>query len=143
MATFKRILVFGLPGSGKSSFSKKLVTPNMDYYNADEIRKKYNDWDFSEEGRKRQARRMLSLTVESKMNQKHSIADFVAPFDKTRQSYDITIWMNTIDQGRYEDTNKIFEKPKTCDFEIKDYNYESIIKEIYDRLTKTNRNDVG
>ena len=134
MATFKRIIVFGLPGSGKSTFSKKLLTPNMDYYNADEIRKKFNDWDFSEEGRKRQARRMLSMTMDSKMNSRHSIADFVAPFDKNRQSYDIKIWMNTIDQGRYEDTNKIFEKPKTYDFEIKNYNYDETIKEIYDRL---------
>tara|TARA_R110000822_G_scaffold95919_4_gene218820 strand:- start:2903 stop:3310 length:408 start_codon:yes stop_codon:yes gene_type:complete len=134
MAKFKRIIVFGLPGSGKSTFCKKLVRGTMDYYNADAIRKQFNDWDFSEEGRKRQAMRMLSLTTESKMNMKHSVADFIAPFDKNRQSYDIQIWMNTIKEGRFEDTNKVFEKPTKCDFEITDYNYEETIKDIYDRL---------
>lgn len=136
MATFKRILVFGLPGAGKSTFSKKLLTANMDYYNADEIRKKFNDWDFSEEGRKRQALKMLSMTMDSKINNRHSIADFVAPFDKNRQSYDIKIWMNTINKSKYKDTNEIFEKPKTCNFEIKDYNYDNIIKEIHNEIKK-------
>ena len=136
MVTFKRILVFGLPGSGKTTFSKKLLLPNMDYYNADEIRKKFNDWDFSIAGRKLQSVRMLSMTVDSKMNKRHSIADFVAPFDKKRQSYDIKIWMNTISESKYRDTNEIFEKPKTCNFEIKDYNYENIIKEINNEIKK-------
>jgi len=136
MVTFKRILVFGLPGSGKTTFSKKLLLPNMDYYNADEIRKKFNDWDFSIAGRKLQSVRMLSMTVDSKMNKRHSIADFVAPFDKKRQSYDIKIWMNTIRESKYRDTNEIFEKPKTCNFEIKDYNYENIIKEIHNEIKK-------
>jgi adenylylsulfate kinase-like enzyme len=136
MVTFKRILVFGLPGSGKTTFSKKLLLPNMDYYNADEIRKKFNDWDFSIAGRKLQSVRMLSMTVDSKMNKRHSIADFVAPFDKKRQSYDIKIWMNTISESKYRDTNEIFEKPKTCNFEIKDYNYENIIKEIHNEIKK-------
>jgi len=136
MVTFKRILVFGLPGSGKTTFSKKLLLPNMDYYNADEIRKKFNDWDFSIAGRKLQSVRMLSMTVDSKMNKRHSIADFVAPFDKKRQSYDIKIWMNTISESKYKDTNEIFEKPKTCNFEIKDYNYENIIKEIHNEIKK-------
>ena len=44
------------------------------------------------------------------------------------------IWINTIDKGRFEDTNKVFEKPKKVDFEITDFNYNNIIKEIYDRL---------
>jgi len=136
MVTFKRILVFGLPGSGKTTFSKKLLLPNMDYYNADEIRKKFNDWNFSIAGRKLQSARMLSMTVDSKMNRRHSIADFVAPFDKNRQSYDIKIWMNTISESKYRDTNEIFEKPKTCNFEIKDYNYDNIIKEIHNEIKK-------
>ena len=136
MATFKRILVFGLSGSGKTTFSKKLLLPNMDYYNADEIRKKFNDWDFSESGRKRQAARMLSLTMESKLNNKHSIADFITPFDKNRQSYDITIWMNTINESKYKDTDVIFEKPNTCNFEIRDYNYDNTIKDIKNEIKK-------
>ena len=136
MVTFKRILVFGLPGSGKTTFSKKLLLPNMDYYNANVIRKKFDDWNFSIAGRKLQSARMLSMTVDSKMNRRHSIADFVAPFDKNRQSYDIKIWMNTISESKYRDTNEIFEKPKTCNFEIKDYNYDNIIKEIHNEIKK-------
>ena len=128
--------MFGLPGSGKTTFSKKLLLPNMDYYNADEIRKKFDDWNFSIAGRKLQSARMLSMTVDSKMNRRHSIADFVAPFDKNRQSYDIKIWMNTISESKYRDTNEIFEKPKTCNFEIKDYNYDNIIKEIHNEIKK-------
>ena len=63
-----------------------------------------------------------------------AIVDFVSPYDQNRHDYDIKIWMNTIDQGRFEDTNKIFEKPSHCTFEIKDYNYKNIIKEIRDKL---------
>jgi len=136
MVTFKRILVFGLSGSGKTTFSKKLLLPNMDYYNADEIRKQFNDWNFSESGRKLQAARMLSMTVDSKMNRRHSVADFIAPFDKHRRSYDITIWMNTINESKYKDTDQIFEKPKTCSFEIRDYNYDNIIKDIKNEIKK-------
>tara|TARA_R110000803_G_scaffold107410_1_gene175558 strand:- start:488 stop:901 length:414 start_codon:yes stop_codon:yes gene_type:complete len=136
MVTFKRILVFGLSGSGKTTFSKKLLLPNMDYYNADEIRKQFNDWNFSESGRKLQAARMLSMTVDSKMNRRHSVADFIAPFDKHRRSYDITIWMNTINESKYKDTDVIFEKPNTCSFEIRDYNYDNIIKDIKNEIKK-------
>jgi adenylylsulfate kinase len=64
----------------------------------------------------------------------HIIVDFVCPFESYRYFYDMKIWMNTIDKGRFEDTNKVFEKPKKVDFEIKDFNYDNIIKEIHDRL---------
>jgi len=60
--------------------------------------------------------------------------DFVCPFESYRSFYNMKIWMNTIDKGRFEDTNKVFEKPKKVDFEIKDFNYDNIIKEIHDRL---------
>jgi adenylylsulfate kinase len=62
------------------------------------------------------------------------VVDFVCPFESYRSFYDMKIWMNTIDKGRFEDTNKVFEKPKKVDFEIKDFNYDNIIKEIHDRL---------
>jgi adenylylsulfate kinase len=127
-----KILVFGLPGSGKSTFAQKLIKDKQfAYFNADEIRKIFNDWDFSEKGRIKQALRMAEL---ARLSDKTSVIDFVCPYDYLRKHFDITIFMNTIDKGRFEDTNKVFEKPKKVDFEIKDFNYNNVIKEIYDRL---------
>ena len=125
------VLVFGLPGSGKSTFAKQLVTDQLAYFNADEIRKIYNDWDFTEEGRRRQAQRMFALTGLAKGS---CIVDFVCPYNIYRVNYNITVWMNTIQESKFKDTNKIFENPTEFDYEIKDYNYKKIINEIKNRL---------
>ena len=125
-----KILVFGLPGSGKTTFAKKLAK-NTAYFNADEIRKMFNDWDFSMEGRLRQAERMYCL---ANLVDGPSVTDFICPYNDNRQDYDVTVWMNTIKKGRFDDTNKMFEKPHYCTFEIKDYNYDHIIKEIKKKL---------
>ena len=127
-----KILIFGLPGSGKTIFAKKL-SKNLDvaYFNADQIRKIFNDWNFNKSGRIKQANRMIQLT---NLTNKNCIVDFVCPYDVFRKSYDITVWMNTIKFGRYKDTNKIFEKPKKYNYIINDYNYNKIIREIRDRL---------
>ena len=127
-----RILIFGLPGSGKTTFAKKLSARHA-YFNADEVRRMFNDWDFSMEGRTRQAQRMACL---SSLAEGSAIIDFVCPFDEDRHEYDVKIWMNTIKEGRFKDTNKMFEKPSHCTFEIKDYNYENIIKEIKKKYDK-------
>lgn len=111
----KVFLVFGLPGAGKTTFSKKLKTLILDaeHINADEVRKKFNDWDFSEEGRLRQANRMKQLANDSMA--KVVILDFVCP----KQSYrdiidaDVCFFIDRISESRYEDTNKVFERPDT------------------------------
>ena len=125
-----RILVFGLPGSCKTTFARQL-SAGYAYFNADEVRKMFNDWDFSPTGRTRQAQRMGCL---SSLVDGHAIVDFICPFDDDRHEYDVKVWMNTIKKGRFDDTNQMFEKPNHCTFEIKNFDYQDVIKEIRDKL---------
>lgn len=107
------ILIFGLPGSGKSTLAKELAYHFcLPHYNADTLREFHDDWDFSEEGRHRQLKRMKEFNL--------GIVDFVCPFEKYRNDLNPTfsIYMDTIKKGRYEDTNKAFEKPKQFDIRI-------------------------
>ena len=111
----------GLPGSGKTTLAKLLAPMfNAIWLNADEVRKEANDWDFSEQGRIRQANRMNTLAKEAIANNRIVVADFVCPTEKTRKDFnaDYTIFMDTIKKGRYDDTNKMFEVPKDYDFRI-------------------------
>ena len=127
-----KILIFGLPGSGKTTFAKQL-TANTDipHFNADEIRGMFKDWDFSQPGRLRQVTRMFNLCA---IANKTCVVDFVCPYDLYRKDYDLTIWMNTIDFSKYSDTNKLFEKPVKVDYEVKNFNYNKILKEITSRF---------
>jgi len=114
-----KILIFGLPGSGKTTLAKLLVPMfNAVWLNADEVRKEANDWDFTIEGRDRQANRMRLLAYQATSENRNVIADFVCPTKWNRKEFDAdyTIWMNTIKQSRFEDTNKLFEEPKNPDF---------------------------
>ena len=129
----KRILIMGLPGAGKTTLAQALQTRlNCVWFNADEIRARYNDWDFSLEGRIRQSQRMRILADDS--NSDYVIADFVAPLVKMRTVYDAdyVIWMDTISAGRFEDTNQVFEPPEKYDLRITDFDYsvDDIVKEI-------------
>ena len=114
-----KILIFGLPGSGKTTLAKLLVPMfNAVWLNADKVREEANDWDFTIEGRDRQANRMRLLAYQATSENRNVIADFVCPTKWNRKEFDAdyTIWMNTIKVGRYEDKNKLFEEPKNPDF---------------------------
>ena len=111
----------GLPGSGKTTLAKLLVPRfNAVWLNADKIREQYNDWDFTLEGRTRQANRMKQLAEKAINKNRVVIADFVCPLEETREDFnaDYIIWMDTIKEGRFEDTNQMFTSPKKYDFKV-------------------------
>ena len=151
----------GLPGSGKTYFAERLKIyleensnvkhipkdrllkyekvpaywkAEVKWFNADEVRKKYNDWDFSHEGRIRQSLRMAEFALSS--NADFVICDFVAPLVEMRNNFkaDWTIWMDTIDKGRFEDTNKAFIAPEVYDFRINEMNAEKWVSFVGDYI---------
>jgi adenylylsulfate kinase-like enzyme len=136
----KKILIFGLSGSGKTTFAKKLIQQSkntIDHYEADKVREAFNDWDFSKLGRERQNMRMVHLSNLSKLNNKSSICDFINPYEKNRNDYNLKIFMNTVNSSNYDDTDKIFEIPKNVDYEINFFDEElhlDIIKKIVNEL---------
>ena len=136
--TAQRILIMGLPGAGKTYLAQALKQhleshsvlfhpsaetvhssqARVEWFNADHVRKRFNDWDFSQEGRIRQSHRMRELADKSQCD--FVIVDFVAPLTEMRHNFkaDWIIWMDTIEAGRYEDTNRMFVPPEFYDFRI-------------------------
>ena len=136
----QRILIMGLPGAGKTMLAGALKTYleengdisysralnehigdfkcQVNWFNADDIRRKYNDWDFSNDGRIRQSLRMFQFSMEAGGD--YVICDFVAPLVEMRNNFkaDWTIWVDTIREGRYADTNAMFQEPKVYDFRV-------------------------
>jgi DNA polymerase III delta prime subunit len=167
----KRILIMGLPGSGKTYLAQALkryletngdlmkINPSrvmnyegipgpgfmnvgVDWFNADDIRKKYNDWDFSKEGRIRQSLRMFQFAIEC--TGEFVICDFVAPLVEMRNNFkaDWTIWVDTIQEGRYADTNAMFIEPEVYDFRITEQNAEKWAEFIGEHILANRRRPV-
>ena len=153
----EKILIMGLPGAGKTYFAERLkqylehhgerslstieddspypnFKPKVDWFNADEIRRRFNDWDFSHEGRIRQSIRMFDFAM--KCTGDYVICDFVAPLPEMRHNFkaDWTVWIDTIERGRFEDTNKMFVPPEVYDFRIIEQHAEKWVPYVGERI---------
>ena len=137
----KIILIMGLPGAGKTTLANEIAPIlNAKRLNADQVRRDVNDWDFSKEGRKRQSKRMAELALKLKNEGNYVVADFICPTPEARSLFpaDFIIWVDTIKEGRFEDTNQMFVKPEKYDFHVTTQNAKSwapkIIQEIKNDL---------
>jgi adenylylsulfate kinase len=132
-----KILIMGLPGAGKTHLAKRLqIHLNSAWYNADKVREMANDWDFTDAGRRRQSERMNTIATFEAVRARTVICDFVCPTGDTRKEFnaDITIWMDTIDEGRFENTNKVFERPTEVDYHIRGFMSDEEIIKFANRL---------
>jgi len=127
----------GLPGSGKTTLAEELAPLlNAKRLNADEVRKEANDWDFSEEGRKRQAKRMANFALKLKNDGDYVVADFICPTPEARNLFpaDFIVWVDTIKEGRFDDTNKMFIKPDKYDFQVTTQDAKNWAPKIYKEI---------
>jgi adenylylsulfate kinase len=135
-----KILIIGLSGAGKSELAKELHSlfqankKSSVRINGDEVREAYNDWDFSPEGRIRQAERMSKLAKQSEA--KYIIADFIAPTKIIRDLFnpDLLIWVDTIKFSKYTNTDVIFENPTNYKFKIKKKDAQKEALKIFNYL---------
>ena len=135
----KKILIMGLPGSGKTTLASKLVPLlKAKWVNNDKVRRAANDWDFSEEGRVRQAKRVSDIAEKFKKegNYDYLVADYICPTPQTRKLFnaDYVVWVNTIKKGRFDDTNKMFIKPEKFDFEVTTQDAELWANKIIEKI---------
>jgi len=112
-----KILIMGLPGSGKTWLGSRIAERfTIPFWDADVVRKTYNNWDFSSKGREQQALRMRKLAEVDPI----SISCFICPLPSLIRHFlpDKIIWMDTIREGKYENTNNLFVEPKNTDVRI-------------------------
>ena len=136
-----RILIMGLPGAGKTTLAqalRDLIQDNnktVEWFNADLVRQTYDDWDFSDEGRIRQSVRMRTLA--DKIKSDYVICDFVCPLPVMRDNSnaDFVIWIDTLKQGRYENTNQVFVAPDKYNVRVTEQNAEKWAKVIYEQIS--------
>ncbi len=137
----KIILIMGLPGAGKTTLANELAPMiNAKRLNADEVRKAADDWDFSKEGRKRQAKRMADFALKLKEEGNNVVADFICPTLEARSLFpaDYIIWVDTIKEGRFEDTNQMFIKPEKFNFHVTSQDAKNWVPKILKDL----KNDI-
>ena len=129
----------GLPGAGKTTLANELAPMiNAKRLNADEVRKAANDWDFSKEGRTRQAKRMADFALKLKNEGNYVVADFICPTQEARKLFpaDYVVWVDTIQKGRFDDTNQMFIKPEKYDFHVTSQDAQTWASKIYEDLKK-------
>ena len=129
----------GLPGAGKTTLAATLAPMiNAKRLNADEVRKAANDWDFSPEGRTRQAKRMAEFALKLKNEGNYVVADFICPTPEARKLFpaDYVVWVDTIQKGRFDDTNQMFVKPEKYDFHVTSQDAQTWALKIYEDLKK-------
>ena len=129
-----KILICGLPGSGKTWLAERLADniDNCAWFNADVIRTASNDWDFTPEGRVRQANRMKTFADFEVSHGRSVICDFVAPTENSRLSFkpDYLIWLNTIKEGRVvENKKEELETAKDLPFEVENLESSDAFKD--------------
>lgn len=142
-----KVLIFGLPGSGKTTLADYLADLLGDRavrINADAVRKECDDWDFSIKGRERQLQRMRILAEKASNKGKIAITDFICPLEEYRELFDadFTVFVDTVTECEYEDTNTIFQRPDvyelgTIDYQVTnhrdDYDAREIMWELLDK----------
>ena len=129
----KKILIMGLPDSGKTTLAKLLAPMfNAVLLNEDEVRKEANDFDLSEVGRSIHTNRMKRLADEAIQNNRNVVADFECTDDERKDfNADYIIYMDTIKESK-------LEPPSNFDFKVthKDAQMFSFLikQEILDKL---------
>ena len=135
-----KILIMGLPGSGKTWLGSRIAEKfNIPFWDANVVRNIYNDWDFSSQGRDRQSMRMRKLAEVDPI----SISAFIAPLPGHVRNFfpDKLIFMDTVRECQYEDTNKLFQSPKKYDVRIKklgdDDEAFNLVRDYFESISAT------